>query len=471
MLRISVDAVLGVTGGALLRGEPDAFVTGLAVDSRLVTAGSAFVALPGDRTDGHEYLADALDRGARLLIVTRDAGELPDLMPHALRRGASVVQVEEGLAAVQSLAKWYRGKLLCPVVGVTGSTGKTTTKDLLKAALAQEMRVTCTEGNRNNELGVPLTVLSAGSDTDVLVVEMGMRGRGQIAGLCEIARPTLGLVTNVGSSHIEVLGSQDAIADAKGELVEAIPPDGEVFINGDDVNSAPLVERSKAPITRYGMGESCDIRAESVTMDERGMPSFVLESAQGGTQVTLPVPGAHNVYNALAAAAVALRLAVPLEKVAAGLGSARVSEMRMESIDTASGVRVLNDAYNANPSSMKAAVETVAAIHVSGKRVLVLGDMAELGGLTELAHFQLGEHVARSGVEVLVTVGPRARRIAEGARAEGMAEDDVRPCATAEEAIEVLDDTLSAGDVVLVKASRVMGLETVVRELVSPRAR
>ncbi len=469
MLRASSDTIARVTGGEIFFGSADAYATGLTVDSRETTAGCAFVALPGEHSDGHDHAIDALRRGARVLIVTRPEEQLTTLLGETLTRGATLVRVEDGLRAVIDLATWHRGRLLCPVVGVTGSTGKTTTKDFMRAALSSRLRVESTQGNRNNELGVPLTVLAAGTNTEVLLVEMGMRGMGQISELCRVARPTLGLITNVGTSHIEMLGSQEAIARAKGELVEAIPPDGAVFLNGDDVHTEGLASRASAPITRYGLTSSCDVRATDIVLDDESRATFTLVAPQGSVRVSLPVPGRHNVYNALAAASVALRLALPMDAISEGLGAAVITAMRMETINAASGVTVINDAYNANPTSMRAAIDTLSAMATVGKRVAVLGDMGELGNLSEIAHLELGEFVAEKQIDVLVAVGRKARRIAEGARARGMAVEMIRPCATPEEAVGVLDDLVDSGDIVLVKASRMMGLETVVEGLVDPR--
>jgi len=329
--------------------------------------------------------------------------------------------------------------------------------------------VVSTEGNSNNELGVPLTILRASMDTDVLVVEMGMRGLGQIADLCAIARPTLGLITNVGTSHIEILGSQDAVASAKGELVAALPSTGCAFLNGDDATSATIAKLSAAPVIRWGLSPECDVTARDILLDQESRPSFDVVFARGTVRVTLPVPGRHNVYNALAAAALALHLGVEPEVIAAGLSAASLSAMRMQVFTAASGITVINDAYNANPVSMRAAIETLAEMHADGRRIAVLGDMAELGSLTEVAHFRMGEQVARLPIDALVTVGPRAMRIAQGARAEGMDPEAVRACTDVVEAIEVLDDLLEPGDVVLVKASRVMGLEAVCEGIVNPR--
>lgn len=466
---ISVDTIIDVTRATVLCAAPDAIASDVVIDSRHTTPGAVFVAMPGERVDGHEFGRTALERGARVVLVTKPAEELSELILAARERDAAVLRVDDALTAIQDLASYHRSRLHCDVIGITGSTGKTTTKDFVDAALSQTLRVVSTEGNSNNELGVPLTILRASMDTDVLVVEMGMRGLGQIADLCSIARPTLGLITNVGTSHIEILGSQDAIASAKGELIAALPSTGSAFLNGDDTTSATIAELSAAPVVRWGLSPNCDVTARDIVLDEASRPSFDIVSARGSVRVSLPVPGRHNVYNALAAAALALHLGVDPEAIAAGLSAATLSAMRMQVFTAASGITVVNDAYNANPVSMRAAIETLAEMHADGRRIAVLGDMAELGSLSEVAHFRIGEQVARLPIDALVTVGPRAMRIAQGARAEGMDPDAVRACVDAVEAVEVLDDLLEPGDVVLVKASRVMGLEAVCEGIVNPR--
>lgn len=469
MLTLTVDRLVEILSGEVLIGHGDLMVNGLATDSRRVEPGNAFVAFPGEFVDGHDYLVPAMERGARALVVTAAPGALAAQLEVARERDVTVVRVRGALAAVQALASFHRSRLFCPVIGVTGSTGKTTTKDFITNVVSQGHRVIATEGNQNNELGVPLTVLRAGADTDVLIVEMAMRGQGEIAALARIAQPTAGLVTNVGTSHIERLGSQEAIARAKGELVEAVASEGRVFLNGDDAFSAHLSELSSAEVVTYGLSDACDLRAEEVTTDESSLPSFTLITPIGKREVRLAIPGRHNVYNALAATAVALFLEIPLDDIVYGLETSEPGQMRMQSFETAAGVRVINDAYNANPTSMRAAIETLGDITGAAKRVAVLGDMAELGSLTELAHFRIGEEVARLPIDALVTVGERARRIADGARAEGMDDALIRPCTTTDEAAEVLDDLLEPGDVVLIKASRVMGLERIVEGIVDPR--
>jgi UDP-N-acetylmuramoyl-tripeptide--D-alanyl-D-alanine ligase len=469
VLTLSVETLISVTGGTLVWGSTDTMVNGVSTDSRAVEPGALFVAFAGERVDGHDFLGEAISSGARALLITRPSEQIADLVESATRREVAIVRVPEALEALQALARHHRERLFCPVIGVTGSTGKTTTKEFLTSALGTSMKVVSTRGNRNNELGVPLTIMDAGADTDVLVVEMAMRGLGQIADLCRIARPTMGLVTNVGMSHIEMLGSQEAIASAKAELVEAVPEEGSVFLNGDDAFSATLALASRAPVVRYGLEGTCDVRAVEIVLDDQSCASFDIVADETTFSVTLAVPGRHNVYNALAAAAVAMRLGLAPEDIADGLARASAGEMRMQSFTSAGGVHVINDAYNANPSSMRAAIETLAGMMGAERRIAVLGDMAELGSLAELAHFRIGEELANHPIDVLVTVGERAARIADGARAEGMDPERVRPCATVDEASEVLDDELEPGDVVLVKASRVMGLERIVEGIVEPR--
>lgn len=452
------------TGGVVVAGREDAIATSVVIDSREVEPGAAFVAFRGEKSDGRRFVQDALSRGARVVVVS-DEDEALRSAVEAAAGAPALVRVAEPTAALQALAAHHRRHLTCPVVGVTGSSGKTTTKDLLRSVLATSLEVVATEGNRNNELGVPLTILAAGPETGALIVEMAMRGAGQIAELCAMAAPTAGLVTNVGQTHLELLGSERAIADAKAELVRAIPAGGRVFLNGDDTWAPMMAAMSAAPVTYYGTGASADVRARDIATDEEGRPSFTLETPAGAAQVSLRVPGRHNAYNAAAAAAVALHLGLALEEIAAGLASAQVSGMRMEVLETADGVTIVNDSYNANPTSMRAALRTLADFAVEGQRVAVLGDMAELGSYTELAHFDLGEHVAALGLDRLVTVGEKAARIGDGAVAAGMTPDRVERCADAECAVGYLGSMLHAGDVVLVKASRVMELEKVVEGL------
>lgn len=465
MLTLPVHMLVDVTGGRLLAGSDAIMVSGVIIDSRQARAGCAFVAFPGVRVDGHAFLAEAVDAGARALVVTRDGADVREAVAHA-RHELAVVEVEDALRAVQDLAAYHRSRLRCPVVGVTGSTGKTTTKDLLYSALSTRLDVVATSANRNNELGVPLTLLDADARTEAIVLEMAMRAPGEITALCDIARPTHGLITNVGQSHIEVLGTQEAIADAKGELIEAVPGSGTAFLNGDDEWSSRLASKTSGKVVYYGVAKDADVRGTNIEVESNGCVSFTLESSVGSERVRLSLPGRHNAYNALAAAAVAIDLGLNLSDIAEGLACAAVTPMRMQVFTSADGVTVVNDAYNANPSSMRAALHTLVDMEARGRRIAVLGDMAELGSFTDLAHFKLGEEVAHLGLDGLVAIGGCARRIAEGAMAEGMDGAGVWMFTDVGEAVRFLGPSLRAGDIVLVKASRVMGLERVVEGIV-----
>lgn len=466
MVVVDADTIARVTGGELLAGSGDAMVTSVAIDSREATPGSAFFALAGERVDGHAYLQQALEAGARAAVVSSDDDSVRAIFALCERREAALIRVADTADAITALARHVRSRLTCPVIGITGSTGKTTTKDFLASALSVGLTVVATRGNRNNELGVPLTLLEADLDTDAVVVEMGMRGEGQIRELCKVTRPTAGLVTNIGMTHIELLGTQERIAHAKGELVECLGPEGRAFLNADDEWSATLAGMTDAPVTTYGTAGSADVRARDVATDDQGRVMFTLATREGSVPVRLGVPGRHNVYNATAAAAVGLYLGLTLTQAVEGLERATMSPMRMEVFENADGVTVINDAYNANPTSMRAAIATLTDM-AAGRRVAVLGDMAELGSLAELAHFRLGEQVGESGLDVLVTVGELARRIGEGASAQGMSPDRVVSVADADEAVGELRAIVEPGDVVLVKASRVMELEKVVEGITS----
>lgn len=467
MIAMTASRIVAATRGELVSGSRNQFVTAAAIDSRCVVPGSVFFAFEGERSDGHAFVRDAIGRGARVVVVTRVDEALTSAVEGS---DVAVVLVEDATAALQTLAARHRAHLTCPVVGVTGSSGKTTTKDLLRSVLARRFDVVATEGNRNNELGVPLTLLDTDAATGAVVLEMAMRGAGQIAALCEIAKPTAGLVTNVGQTHIELLGSEQAIAMAKAELVRAIPPTGRVFLNGDDEWARVMAGISQAPVTYYGMSGTAEVRARDIVTAEDGLPAFTLDTPEGSAQVTLRIPGRHNAYNAAAAASVGLYLGLTLDDVVEGLAEARVSAMRMEVFESATGVTVINDAYNANPSAMRVALTTLTDMTAEGRHVAVLGDMAELGSLSELAHFRLGEYVSTLPVDVLVTVGELGARIGEGALRSGMAASAVKVCATPNEAAEASRELLRAGDVVLVKASRVVGLERVVEDIMEPHA-
>ncbi|MDQ1712439.1 MAG: UDP-N-acetylmuramoyl-tripeptide--D-alanyl-D-alanine ligase [Frankiaceae bacterium] len=436
--------VARVVGGRLADAVGDEVVTGAAIDSRRVGPGDLFVALPGERADGHDHANAAVAAGAGGVLATRPVG-LP------------AVVVADPAAALGTLACWSAARLPARVVGITGSTGKTSTKDLVAQVLERAGETVAAVGSFNNELGLPLTVLRADAGTEYLVLEMSARGTGHIAWLCGVAPPEVGVVLNVGVAHLGEFGSREAIATAKGELLTALPPDGLAILNADD----PLVMAmpTAARVVTFGG----DYRAAEITLDALGRSRFTLVTPDGEAAVALRLVGEHNVSNALAAAAVGAWAGLSTETIADALSNAVPrSRWRMEVRETADGVTVINDAYNANPDSMRAALKTLAAAGRGGGRTwAVLGEMAELGDAAWEAHDEIGRLCVRLDVSRLVAVGPNAKGIHAGAALEGSWGEEAAFVDDADAALELLRAQLRPGDVVLVKASRAAGLERV----------
>jgi UDP-N-acetylmuramoyl-tripeptide--D-alanyl-D-alanine ligase len=435
---------------------PAAPVSVVCTDTRQLVPGCLFVALKGERFDGHRFVARALAEGAAAAIIAQAQAEA---VRAEVAGAGTLLVVDDPLRALGDLAGWYRSRFAIPVVGVTGSVGKTSTKEMLAAILGRRAPVVCTQANHNNEIGLPLTLFALESQHTAAVVELAMRGRGQIAYLANIARPRVGVITNIGTSHLELLGSQEAIARAKGELLEALPPDGAAVLPAADPFLPLLRSLSSAPVTTFGFaGEGSPDVAVADLMVEPTESRFTLQALGVSVSVRLPLPGRHNALNAAAAAAGALRAGATLADVAAGLEAARLPEMRMQVTRTASGITVLNDAYNASPASMAAALEHLA--HLPGaRRLAVLGDMLELGDGSRAGHREVGRHAA--GLDLLIAVGERARDLADGAREAGMAAERVLTCDDAAAALALLRQVVQPGDAVLVKASRGMRLEIV----------
>jgi UDP-N-acetylmuramoyl-tripeptide--D-alanyl-D-alanine ligase len=456
VIEMTLGEIAAVVGGRLVDADPATLVTGgVEFDSRAMTAGGLFLALPGERVDGHDFVAAALGNGAVGSIVTRPVD------------GPAIV-VEDGFAALAALAGAVIRRLPdVTVIGVTGSSGKTSTKDLLAQVLAGAGPTVAPPGSFNNELGHPYTVLRATPETRYLVLETSARGIGHIRYLTQIAPPHIGVVLNVGSAHLGEFGSREAIAQAKGELVEALPADGVAILNADDHLVAAMAARTAARVLTVGEVPTADVRAEQVSLDALGRPSFVLVSGAARADVALRLVGGHHVGNALAAAAVALECGLPLTTVAAALSAATAtSRWRMELTERADGVLVINDAYNANPESMRAALKALASVARSrrtggGRSFAVLGEMAELGPDAAAEHDALGRLAVRLDISRVVAVGQRARPIQHGAALEGSWNGESSWVPDVGAAIALLRAELRAGDVVLVKASRAASLERV----------
>ena len=431
MKLLASQAAQGI-GGRLL--GPDVEFDGASFDTRSIEPGQLFVPIVADR-DGHEFIGAAYEAGAALHLSSR---------PDPFRVDHTAIEVADTARALMALAQWARARSSATVVGLTGSVGKTSTKDLVASAIGASLRTTANERSFNNEQGLPITVLNAPDDTEVLVLEMGMRGFGEISRLCEVARPSVGVVTSVGDSHTERVGGIDGVARAKRELVEALPKSGVAVLNADDDRVAAMADHTGAQVLTFG--RSGDIAVSGLSLDPSARPSFRASTPWGEADVFVPVPGAHMAMNAAAAIAVGGTLGVGLDDLVAGLAGASVSGMRMEVATAPSGAVIVNDAYNANPTSMKAALDALAAM-AARRRVAVLGRMGELDD-SVAGHREVAEYAASLGIELIAT---------------GVTDYGVAPV---DDPVAALG-TLGEGDVVLVKASRAAGLESVAGALLA----
>ncbi|GAA1242323.1 UDP-N-acetylmuramoyl-tripeptide--D-alanyl-D-alanine ligase [Kitasatospora nipponensis] len=463
MIALTLAEVAAVTGGRLAEStDPDTRVTAeLAIDSRKVQPGGLFAAFRGEHVDGHDYAERAVAAGAAAVLAEREVG-------------VPAVLVEDVQTAMGKLARAVTERADgARLVALTGSAGKTSTKDLIAQLLRRLGPTVATEGSLNNELGFPLTATRVELDTRYLVLEMGARHKGDIAYLCDLARPSIGLVLNVGSAHLGEFGSKEGIAQAKGELVESLSADGTAVLNADDPLVRAMAARTRAKVVLFGESRDAHVRAQDVRLDSTGRPSFTLTTPAGSAPVQLRLYGEHHVSNALAAAAVAMELGLSVDDTAAALGEAgALSRWRMEVVDRADGVTVVNDAYNANPESMRAALRALATMGGRGaerrRTWAVLGEMRELGEESLDEHDAIGRLAVRLDVTKLVAVGGReAARMELGARNEGSWGEESVLVSDADAAVELLRGQLRPGDVVLVKASRSVGLERVAQALLA----
>ncbi len=485
MIEMTLREIADVVGGELHDvPDPQALVTGsVEFDSRRIGSGDLFLALPGANSDGHDYAAKAVAAGAVAVLAARpvgvpaivvapDLGSVPAtsvaLSSDADGSGAAVLAALAELARVSTERLAERTGLT--VVGVTGSSGKTSTKDLLAAVLAPLGPVVAPPGSFNNELGHPWTALRADADTKFLALELSARGVGHVAELARIAPPRIGVVLNVGTAHLGEFGSREAIAQAKGELVEALPAEGLAVLNADDPNVSAMASRTKARVVKVGLSGDADIRATDVRTDDQARAHFTLHAAGASIPVRLAVHGEHQVGNALAAAAVALECGADLATVAQALsGATAASVRRMDVTTTPSGVTVINDSYNANPDSVRAALKALVTLAKPANRRswAVLGEMGELGDTSVIEHDAIGRLAVRLDVDRLIVVGTGrpSHGMHQGAVMEGSWGEESILVPDIDAAIALLDDEIAAGDVVLVKASKAVGLWAVAEHL------
>ena len=449
MDKLSLKEIAQVTG-AEINSDAEIFFDGVTTDSRKITSGELFIGLKGENFNGESFAKDAVNKGAAAVLVSKTAKRIPE---------GIVLKVDDTLTAYRQIAGAWRNRFNIPVIAVTGSNGKTTTKDLTAAALSGLGHVQKTSANFNNEVGVPMTLLGLNEKHNAAVVEIGMRGLGQIETLAKVVKPTIGIVTNVSEAHIELLGSIENIARAKGELVEAIQSGGTIILNADNRHTAEMKNLAGAGVNvvTYGLENSADVTAKNILIGSVST-EFTLSYDGEDFDFEIPMLGRHNVSNSLAAIAVGLTVGLNVEEIQRGISSLTTTKMRFEVIRR-DGLTIVNDAYNASPASMRVAIKTTSEIY-DGRLIAVLGDMLELGDISEKIHREIGAEVVENKFDTLITLGELGKFIAEGARSAGL--KNVYTFDTHEDAAKKILELVRDGDTILFKASHVMHMEKII---------
>ena len=460
-----VAELIPLLGAELLSGSVEGRLEALSTDSRTVQPGDFFLALKGERFDGHAFVPAVLAGNAAGAIVAREAGRR---MLNGLPIRRTLLGVDDPLRALQQLGAAHRRRFALPVIGVTGSNGKTTTKEMTAAILSRRHAVHKTQGNLNSQIGLPMVLLGLTSVHEAAVLELGISRHGELTRLCEVAAPTIGIITTIGPAHLESLGDLDGVRSAKAELLESLPADGVAVLNRDEASFDWLRGRCRCRLVGFGESAGADVRSRILGIDQGEPPRqrIIVQWDGGSAEARLPVIGVHFAVNAAAAVAAALVVGVGPEEIVSGLEAVRLPAMRSEIRPLPGGARLLLDAYNANPLSVRRALETAAQLSGTGAIVAVLGDMLELGPDAERWHDEVGRYAATLPVDRLVTVGALAGRMADGAAAAGLAAESIERCADVESAAALLErwmraGEIRAGDVVLVKGSRGMRMERV----------
>ena len=455
----TIDQILKATGGRLLYGLSGTRFEGVGIDSRTVRDDQLFVAICGERHDGHTFIDQVIEKGVRgLAIQAETAAKLHHDQWQA--KGATCIEVPDTIRALGALAAFQRRRSAIPVVAITGSNGKTTTRQMTALVVAQRFNTLTTQGNFNNEIGLPLTLFHLSPEHEAAVLELGMNHPGEIQRLGAICQPTIGVITNVGPAHLEFLGSLEGVARAKGELIPQVDAQGTVILNRDDDHVAALAVSADRKVLFFGTRPDAQVRAQGIDTTGQGI-AFELVSPGAKVQVGLKTPGRFMVANALAAAAVGHAMGLTAEQIKAGLETFVSAKGRLNVVETARGIHIIDDTYNANPDSMAAAFDTLSALSKDRAGMIVVGDMLELGEQSERLHHQVGQRAARSGAARLYAYGQFAEAVSEGAQFAGM---DGAKIFTGDKAAIAVDliDHLSTGDWVLIKGSRGMAMETVV---------
>lgn len=458
METLTTSQMAELCGGRLRKGDPARLVCGISTDSRNLRKEELFLALRGEHFDGHDFVAAALQRGAAGVI-----GECVGLAERAqcLDRDSVLIEVGDSLAALHLLAQSYRARFEIPLLAITGSCGKTTTKDMLAAILSERGETLKTEGNLNNLIGAPLTLLRLAPETKAAVIEIASNSPGEIARLSWILNPTAGVITSVGPVHLEGFGSLEGVMKEKCSLAASIPSNGFLVVNHDDIPIDRIRSLFNGKVATFGSTDSADYYATAVRQDLQKGSEFLVNDQE---PMTIPIPGMHNVLNALAAIAAASELGVDYDRIRRGLGSFTRGKMRMETLEIR-GVTVINDAYNANPRAMRESISTAMGMPAV-RKLLALGDMLELGDYAREAHRSLGSYVAQTKPDMLYLVGEHAGEVRDGALEGGLRSETIRCCENGEEIAASLRNVLEPGDLLLVKGSRGMQMERVIQRLV-----
>ncbi len=464
---LTLEEILKVTGGNLVRGEGNTFFQGVSTDSRTVAEGDLFIALKGPRFDGHHYASEALKKKAGGVLIEED--KIGDIRSNG-NRSKAVIAVKDTLAALGDIARDWRRKCGTPVVGLTGSNGKTTTKEMIAACLETTFPVLKTKGNLNNLIGVPLTLLGLTEKERVVVLEMGMNVPGEIRRLTEIAEPDVGLITNIQEVHLEGLGTVERLKEEKGELFRRMRRDGTIVVNQDDPRVADLASDYPGQKITFGTEHPAEVMAKEIRLGGEGGTSFTLILEEEAMEIHLPLLGRHFVPNALAAVAVGCLFGVDVQRIKEALEKVQPFPMRMEIVSLKGGKTLINDAYNANPHSTKLALETLAEAKGEGRAFAVLGDMLELGNFAKEAHEEIGKKVGELSIDFLIAMGEEAPTVVESAARHGLPMNRARVVQDHSEAISLLREISQNGDWILVKGSRRMAMEKIAEGLAEGRA-
>ncbi|NLM12580.1 MAG: UDP-N-acetylmuramoyl-tripeptide--D-alanyl-D-alanine ligase [Epulopiscium sp.] len=459
---LKINEIVSAVKGKLIQNESildenEVIITGISTDSREISCGDLFIPIKGENFDGHNFILQAFEKGVKVCLSERRDILVP--------KGKLLIQVENTKQALMDLATYYRSLFSIPVVAVTGSVGKTSTKDMIASVLSQHYMVLKTQGNYNNEIGVPLTIFQLNKEHEAAVIEMGMNHFGEIHNLSKIAKPNIAVITNIGVSHIENLGSQEGILQAKCEIFDYLKEDGIVVLNGDDHFLKTLKGKIPFEIVYFGLDAANQVYAKNIqSLGVQGTEAdFVLDKEE--VHIQIPSPGKHMVYNALCAFAVGLKLNLTFEEIQKGILTYQSSKMRMDIFKTKKNVYIINDVYNASPHSMKAALNVLNEISDGRRKIAILGDMLEMGFYSEQAHKEVGEYAAKNKIDYLFCIGTEANHIAQGAINGGMDKSRVKTFLNQEILWNTLEHFIASEDTILIKASRGMHLEKTVEKI------